>query len=97
MAGGLPPQVPPPTVPGLTAGPVGSPTSPMGGMMPPDNLSSALSSLRNRRGSATELMRQIVTMLETVARLDSSMKDRVGAMLALARGPARPGEKPPPD
>lgn len=62
--------------------------------MPPDNLSSALSGLKNRRGSATEMMRQVVTMLETIGSLDPSMKDRVGAMLALARGPAKPGERP---
>jgi hypothetical protein len=87
MAGGLPPNIPPPSVPGLTGGP---PTP----VTPPDQVGSVLNGLKNRRGSATELMKQVVTMLETVASLDPSMENRAGAALALLRGPKRPGDRP---
>lgn len=63
-------------------------------MMPGDNLDKAIAGLKNRKGSATEIMRQVVSMLETVATLDPSMKDRAGAALALLRGPKSPTSKP---
>jgi len=62
--------------------------------MPADQLGKAMAGLKQRRGSASELVRQAVLMLETASAMDSQLSDRLGAVLSILRGPAKPGGKP---
>lgn len=92
---GMPPQIPPPMISGLTEGP--GPTGGMGPMMPPmpnDDISRVTGGIKNRQGSANQMMKTVRELLQRIPLLDSRLKDQCGAALACIRGPSKPGEKP---